>query len=94
MTGRDISPSDHQDKEVRKVLKKLVEQGWTLHKEGHWGRLYCDCGCSCVQVPGTPKNADRAARRIKQEAGRCPLPEDDPRRSLAGSRDEHAPSQE
>lgn len=80
MTGKEIRPSSHQDKDIRAVLARLVESGWTLHKEGHWGRLYCPCGCMAIQVPGTPKVPHRQARRIANEARRCPLPPEDPRR--------------
>lgn len=81
MTGKEISPVDHPDKEMRESLKELTKSGWTLRKEGHWGRLYCDCGCSVLQVAGTPRNAGSEARRIRRQARRCPLPADDPRRS-------------
>ncbi|GAA3745887.1 hypothetical protein [Salinactinospora qingdaonensis] len=85
MTGKEISPADHPDKEIRRVLNDLAAKGWVVRKEGHWGRLYCDCGCSCIQIPGSAKNVTRAARRIAREAQRCPLPPTDPRRSLTGS---------
>lgn len=87
MVGREMSPADHQDKEVRAVLRRLVAVGWTLRKEGHWGRLYCPCvggGCLTIPVPGTPKDQGRAARRIGQRAHLCPLPEGDPRRAPGG----------
>jgi hypothetical protein len=87
VTGRELGPGSHQDKEVREVLKDLREQGWVLRQEGHWGRLYCDCGCTRIQVPGTPRNSGRAARRIRQEARRCPMPPDDPRRGAGGPRE-------
>lgn len=81
MTGKELNPSAHQKSEVREVLRTLVADGWTLHGEGHWGRLRCPCGCSRIQVPGTPRNPGQAARRILREARRCPLPPDDPRRA-------------
>lgn len=87
VTGRELGPGNHQDKELREVLKDLCEQGWVLRQEGHWGRLYCDCGCTRIQVPGTPRNSGRAARRIRQEARRCPMPPDDPRRGAGGPRE-------
>ncbi|TQN33208.1 hypothetical protein FHX37_3212 [Haloactinospora alba] len=80
MTGRETDPADHPDKEVREVLRKLAKDGWRLTKEGHWGALYCPCGCLRIQVPGTPGTSSRAARRIAWSARRCPLPPDDPRR--------------
>ncbi|MBT2395052.1 hypothetical protein [Streptomyces sp. ISL-100] len=85
MVGREVSPADHQDKEIREVLKRLVAAGWALRKEGHWGRLYCSCpggGCLTIPVPGTAKNPGRTARNIARRAKLCPLPEDDPRRSF------------
>jgi hypothetical protein len=86
MTGADLSPSEHQDPEVQRVLRMLVEKKWTLRKEGHWGRLYCPCAGKCTTIPvgGTPRNAGQAARKIERLAARCPLDPDDPRRSLAG----------
>jgi len=88
MTGAELNPSDHPDHEIRKVAKRLVEQGWTLRKEGHWGRLYCPCddgGCTTIPVAGTPRNPGQAAVKIARLAKRCPLKPGDPRRSLAGS---------
>ncbi|MGW2054806.1 hypothetical protein ACWCOZ_12910 [Streptomyces sp. NPDC001840] len=84
MVGRELSAGDHQKKEVRLVLERLVAQGWTLRKEGHWGRLYCPCErpCLTIPVPGTPQNAGRAARRIVARAALCPLPDEDPRRAF------------
>lgn len=84
MVGRELSPADHQHKEIRVVLKQLVADGWVLRKEGHWGRLYCPCvggGCLTVPVPGTPENPGRAARNLARRAKLCPLPEGDPRRA-------------
>lgn len=87
MTGAELNPSEHQDPEVKRVLRKLVKEGWTLRAEGHWGRLYCPCpdgGCTTIPVSGTGKNPGQDARRIERMAARCPLDPDDPRRSLAG----------
>ncbi|GAA2921230.1 hypothetical protein GCM10020221_16790 [Streptomyces thioluteus] len=86
MVGREVSPADHQHKEVRQALKQLVDKGWVLRKEGHWGRLYCPCdgGCTSISVPGTPRDPHQAARRIERRAAWCPLPEDDPRRISGG----------
>jgi hypothetical protein len=71
-------------KEMREVIAPLLEQGWALFKEGHKGRLVCPCGCSSFPVAGTPRSAGTAAKRLKREALRCPLPADDPRRTLRG----------
>ncbi|PZT74366.1 hypothetical protein DNK56_11595 [Streptomyces sp. AC1-42W] len=87
MVGREMSPADHQDKEIRVVLKQLVAAGWSLCKEGHWGRLYCPCpdrSCTTIPVPGTAGNPSRTARSIARRARLCPLPEGDPRRALSG----------
>jgi hypothetical protein len=86
MTGSLLSASSHTKPEVRKVLEALVADGWTLRSEGHWGKLYCPCEQTCVKITvgGTPKSPSREARRIRQEARRCPLPEDDPRRPPRG----------
>lgn len=87
MVGSKLSPADHQDKEIRIVLKRLIADGWTLHKEGHWGRLYCSCpegGCLTIPVPGTAKNPGRTARNLARRAKLCPLPEGDPRRAHGG----------
>jgi hypothetical protein len=86
VTGREISPADHPDKGMRELLKELTKSGWELRKEGHWGRLYCDCGCSVLQVAGTPRNVVREVRRIRRQTRRCPLPEDDPRRGPRDAR--------
>jgi hypothetical protein len=80
MVGREIPAGDHPKKDVRRALSRLTDEGWTLHKEGHWGRLYCPCACTTIPVPGTPGNSSAAASRIHRAAGRCPLPEGDPRR--------------
>lgn len=87
MTGKEISPADHPDKVVREVLKALRQAGWRLHREGHWGRLYCGCGCLTIPVSGTPRNAEQTARRIRWQARSCPLPEDDPRRRPGAARE-------
>ena len=82
--GRALRGSDHPKDPIRKVLTKLEAEGWTICAEGHWGRLYCPCEPRCTKIPiaGTPKDAERLARRIQRLASRCPLPEGDPRRSL------------
>ncbi len=80
MVGRELTPGEHPDKDVRRVLRQLVSTDWTIHKGSHWGTLYCPCGCSTIPVPGSSTSPSAAARRIARVAARCPLPEDDPRR--------------
>ena len=84
MTGSLRNPSEHPKKEIRDVLSLLAKGGWTVRKAGHWGTACCPCRppCTRIAVGGTPRNAGRAARRILNEARRCPLPPDDPRRSV------------
>ncbi len=84
MGGHDLDPSDHTKKDVKDVLKLLVAAGWTIKAAGHWGTLQCPCDETCltIPVPGSPKSPSTAARRIMQAARRCPLPEDDPRRTV------------
>ena len=86
MVGRELSPSDHPKKDIRKILEKLVDQGWTIRAAAHWGDLYCPCENRCTKVPvsSTPRNATQDAKRIRYAAGRCPKPADSPQRSLAG----------
>lgn len=83
MVGKELSLSE-LPKELREVIAPLIKKGWLLLKEGHKGRLVCPCGCSAFDVPGTPRNAGNRAKRIKRESSRCPLPPDDPRRTLRG----------
>jgi hypothetical protein len=85
VAGRLRDPSEHSKKEVRAVLVRLVKDGWTIREAGHWGTLCCPCqpACTRIAVGGTPQNPGRAARRIGNEARRCPLPPDDPRRPLS-----------
>lgn len=82
MTGTLRDPCEHTKKDVRDVLVRLVKDGWTIRRAGHWGTLICPCPSACtkITVGGTPENPGRAARRILNEARRCPLPPDDPRR--------------
>jgi hypothetical protein len=81
MAGRLLDPSSHPKSEIRVILIRLKRDGWTIRVAAHWGTLYCPCQSHCtrIPVPGTPQNAGRAARRIANEARRCPLPPDDPR---------------
>lgn len=80
MVGREIAAGDHPDKDVRRVLRRLTGEGWSLRKESHWGTLYCPCRCMTISVPGTPRNPSTAARRIERASRQCPRPDDDPRR--------------
>jgi hypothetical protein len=82
MPGRLLDPADHPKKEVREILVRLVKEGWTVRQAGHWGTLYCPClpPCTRITVGGTPENPGRTAPRIANEAARCPLDQDDPRR--------------
>lgn len=84
MTGPLLAASSHAEPEVRKALEALVALGWVLRKEGHWGGLYCPCKPTCtrIRVDGSPEVPHRHANRIKNEARRCPLPGDDPRRTF------------
>ncbi|MFI0722774.1 hypothetical protein [Streptomyces sp. NPDC021224] len=88
MVGKDLKVSSLR-KEIREVVEELLAKGWSVHTEGHKGRLYCPCalGCTTIPVPGTPSNPGSAARRIRSAAARCPKPEDSPQRSLARKRD-------
>jgi hypothetical protein len=83
MTGKIVSPSDHPDKDIRSWIKPLCDKGWTLRTEGHGYRLYCSCGCTTIHIGSTPSKK-RLKSRIKTYGQRCPLPLDDPRRSLTG----------
>ncbi|MEF3118425.1 hypothetical protein [Streptomyces chrestomyceticus] len=86
MVGSEIRPCDHPKKDVRRVLEKWTARGWTLRKDGHWGRLYCPCAgrCTVIPVAGTPRSATAHARVIDRLAARCPLPDDAANRSLTG----------
>jgi hypothetical protein len=87
MPGSELDPSAHPDPGVRKALKKLVREGWTLRREGHWGRLYCPCrggGCTTIPVGGTPRNPANEVKKITKLADRCPLDPGDARRSVTG----------
>lgn len=88
MVGVPLRASDHSKKEIRKVLEELTDAGWTIHADGHWGKLYCPCASRCTTIPvsSTPKNDVNHARRIARLAARCPLPEGSPQRSLTGNR--------
>lgn len=83
MGGRALSAGDHSKKEVRKVLKQIMEMqdpSFELVEGGHWGTLICSNGCCRVSVDGTPKSAQRHAQRLLQEAKRCPRDDGDIRK--------------
>jgi hypothetical protein len=82
VVGKPLKTSELK-KEIREVVKALVGKGWEAREEEHKGRLYCPCelACTTIPIPGTPKNAGTAARRIREAAARCPKPEDSPQRS-------------
>jgi hypothetical protein len=86
MVGKLLAASSIQYKDVRRAVEGLLKAGWTLRKEGHGARLYCPCDTACTTIPvaGTPKNEGNLVRRINRTAQRCPLPPDDPTRSLTG----------
>ncbi len=60
--------------DVWREVQAAYDQGWTIRKQGHALRLYCPCGASdgTIVVPGSPRNAGNAARRIRQDVARCP----------------------
>jgi hypothetical protein len=70
-----MSRSRHPDKEVEEAVAYAEARGWSLRKQGHWGRLYCaKCdrdGCQ-IGVNGTPKNGGNHARQIIRAVDRCP----------------------
>jgi hypothetical protein len=88
VVGKPLKLSELK-KEVREAVEALVGKGWEARKEGHKGRLYCPCelGCTTIPVPGTPRDAGTAAKRIRDAAARCPKPEDSPQRSPARRRE-------
>ncbi|OAH43496.1 hypothetical protein AYJ66_04360 [Dietzia cinnamea] len=63
-------------KEIYDVVEVLVkDEGWRLRVQGHKYALYCPCThdrANFITIPGTPKNAKDAARRIKRSAAKCP----------------------
>lgn len=86
MVGRELKPSYHTKKDVRKVLAKWIAKGWRLRDDGHGCKLYCPCENKCTTIPvgSTPRNPSQAAKRIDYMAARCPKPADSPQRSLTG----------
>ena len=69
----------HPNKEIEDAVRYAESQGWTLRKQGHWGRLYCAHadrdGCQ-VGVNSTPRNAGAHARQIIRAVDRCPHKEE------------------
>ncbi|MFF7457370.1 hypothetical protein [Kitasatospora sp. NPDC008115] len=86
MVGKELGLRDIQSKEIRDAIAPLIADGWRIFKEGHKARLRCPCDnrCTTLPIPGTPRDAGNAAKRIKREASRCPLPADSPQRNLTG----------
>ncbi|MGX2997038.1 hypothetical protein JNUCC64_22710 [Streptomyces sp. JNUCC 64] len=82
MAGRELKPSDHSKKDVRRILEKWVGRGWTLQRGGHWGKLSCPCGAGCTVIPvaGSPRSEGHHARKIDRLASRCPSPPPEPPR--------------
>ena len=77
---KSMVASDHQDKDVRKVLAKILDGGrFELFQGGHWGMLRCTEGCCQIAVSGTPKNPQRHARDLAREASKCPRDDGDVR---------------
>ena len=70
-----MSRSRHPDKEIEEAVAYAENLGWSLRKQGHWGRLYCAKadrdGCQ-IGVHGTPKNCGNHARQIIRAVDRCP----------------------
>ena len=58
--------------QIYETLVQLEASGWRLRRAAHKATLYCPCGADTIAVPGSPKNADNAARRLLREASRCP----------------------
>lgn len=78
-----LTPSDHDEKEVRKVLKAILkrsEPAWELTKGGHWGTLWCSNHCCQIPVNGSPRNPQRHAQDILREADKCPRKDGDVRK--------------
>ncbi len=62
-------------KDIWAVIRPLMRSGWTARRAGHKFYLYCPCGgagSTRIAIPGTPRDAGNAARRIGQQAGHCP----------------------
>jgi hypothetical protein len=65
----------HQKKEVERALREAEVAGWTVEvvHHGHtWGRVRCGDGCDPVTVFSTPRQAEVAAKIIRQAVRRCP----------------------
>ncbi|MGL5826996.1 MAG: hypothetical protein ACRCYU_19610 [Nocardioides sp.] len=90
---KELTPSDHPDKELRKVLTQILdvrdEDGhpvFRIVKGGHWGHLICSRGCCKTAVSKTPRNAARHARNLRREANKCPREDGDVRKTVTRSR--------
>jgi hypothetical protein len=62
-------------KSIYAVIEELVEQrGFRIRRQGHKLALYCPCmrDGGFITVPGTPRDGDVAARRLRRAALRCP----------------------
>lgn len=70
---KPASPSDHQDKEIRKVLARAVDAGWSLSRAQKYFSLRCPCGeCTPISVSCTPSNPGRRIKDYKTGIRRCP----------------------
>lgn len=60
--------------EVGDAVRALMGDGWTVVKAGHKFHLLCPCGPGGVRitVPGTPRVPSVAARKILNQAAKCP----------------------
>jgi hypothetical protein len=61
--------------QIYAVIAELCRtRGFKVRRQGHKFYLYCPCGTdgAMISVPGTPRNADVAARRLRRAASHCP----------------------
>jgi len=60
--------------EIYEVLLKAEADGWVIREQGHKASMYCPCGDrnGRVSIPGTPRNAGSAARRMERVMKHCP----------------------
>jgi hypothetical protein len=79
ITGMALARGRHPNKEVEAAVAEAESQGWTLRKQGHWGRLYCAHadrdGCQ-ISVNSTPRDGDVHAKQIRRAIDRCPHKEE------------------
>lgn len=76
----ELSPSDHDKKDVSEALAKIQEAHpglFRILKGGHWGHLVCSAGCCFVPISGSPRNPSGHAKRLIREADKCPRDPDD-----------------